>query len=236
MSGMMSVALPVVALGAAAFTGGSSLGLLGGGAGFDAADTAFLGAADTSAGVSPLAVAASNAFTYATTNPGTILAMGASAGGTALSAMGAKQSGDAAQQEADFEAKQLNQNADEKQAAAEQQGEQQNKATAYAMSNAQAAAAAGGGSATDPTVTNIMQTIAGQGRYRALTDMYNGNAAAQADRTAAAAKQYGGALASQAGDTKMFSTILGGASSLYDKYGNPSSSNNNGTLPPWANQ
>lgn len=142
--------------------------------------------------------------------------------GTAISAEGADQAGKAAQSEANYQAAQMTANADEQQAAAEQKMVQQNKQTAYAISNAQAAAAAGGGSATDPTVVTNLKTIAGQGEYRSLTDMYEGNAKAQAMTNQADATSYGGAISAEAGQTKMYSTILSGTSSLYDKYGNPS--------------
>lgn len=147
----------------------------------------------------------------------------ATIGGTIIQANAARSAGQAQQNEANYEAAQLRENADEQQAAAEQKVVQQNKQTAYVLSNARAAAAAGGGSATDPTVETNLQTIAGEGRYRALTDMYQGDAAARQLNMEATAKQYGGNIAAQAGNTRAFSTILSGASSLFQKYGNISS-------------
>lgn len=150
-------------------------------------------------------------------------AIGAQAGGTIIQAQAARAAGEAQQNEANYEAAQLRNNADEQQAAAEQKMQQDNLRTQYVLSNARAAAAGSGGTATDPTVETDLKMIAGEGRYRALTDMYQGNSAANQLNAEATAKEYGGNLAAQAGKTNMFSTILSGASSLYQKYGTVSS-------------
>lgn len=202
MATMMSVALPVLAIAGAGLTGGASLGLLGA----------------TTLGVSTAAI-------------GTGLAAAGSIGGTALSAYGAKEAGDAQQKEGNFVAAEDTANADEAQAGASAKVAQQTQQTKYAISNAQAAAAAGGGSATDPTVTTNLATIAAQGKYRALTDMYAGNSAAQADLTSAAAARFGGQQAAQAGTTKMYSDLMNGGGSLLQKYGNIKASDNSSTTP-----
>ena len=236
----MQIALPVLSIAAIPFTGGASAAGLGASAGLDAADAGFLstaiGASGVSAGDLSFGTALDAGLGTTASWFGSTIASGiraaapiASIGGTVLSAVGANNQGKAQQAEANSEAAQLTQNADEAQASAEQKAGQQDVETAYALSNAQAAAAAGGGSATDPTVTRNLQTIAGQGKFRALTDMYQGNEVAQADLNQAAATKYGGQLQANAGTTKMYSTILSGASSLYDKYGNP-------TAPPWVTQ
>lgn len=228
MSGMMKVALPVIATVAAAyFTGGTSLIAEAGAetATVAATDAVATAGAETAAevGASGLSQVASTSWlgntiaavgTYA--KP---LALGATVLGGGLQAYGANEAGRAAAGEADFQSKQLAANANEQQASAERKMAEQNTITAYALSNAQAAAAGSGAGATDPTVTNVMQTIAGQGRYRALTDMYNGDSSAQAMRTQAAAGRESGSRAARAGNTKMYSTILGTAGTLYDKYG-----------------
>lgn len=235
MASIMRVALPVIAIAGAAFTGGTSLGLFGadaaataaaaGGGAMAAGDIAagsdIAAGADTFAAVDSTASGASwLGNTISTVSP---YVKGAAAvatvGGTALQAYGADEAGKAQQQEANSEALQLNNNANNQEASAESKMVEQNRETAYVISNAQAAAAAGGGSATDPTVTTDLKTIAGEGRYRALTDLYQGQSNAQAMRNQANADIYGGEIAANAGTTKMYSTILGGASSLYDKYG-----------------
>ncbi len=162
-------------------------------------------------------------------------ALVASAGGTIMSAMGSAQQGAAAKSEANFEATQMRQQADAQQAAAQQKAIQQNKQTAMVMSNAQAAAAASGGSATDPTVSTNMQTIAGEGRYRSMLDLYQGDAAAQSLNTSANAKNYSGSQAARAGNIGAFTTILSGASKMYDSYGDApaSGAGSSGGRLPW---
>ncbi len=130
----------------------------------------------------------------------------------------AHNAGEAQKNQANFEANQMQQNANNEQAAAEEKVVQQNKETAYVMSNAQAAAAASGGSATDPSVITNMKTIAGEGRFRALTDMYEGNAQAQAMRTQADATRISGDNAARAGNMAAIGKGFQGASSLYNKY------------------
>ena len=239
MAKMMSVALPVIAIGAAAFTGGTSLGLLGadaaatGAAGAGGLDAIIGAGTATDAGmVDSMATIGSGGSWLGNTIASVTPYLKAAAtvgqvGGTAISAIGANEQGKAAKTEADYEANQLNQNANNQMASAEQKAEEQNLQTKYVLSNAAANAAAGGGAVTDPTVTTNMMTIAGRGQYRALTDLYQGQAAAQADTNKANADIFGGQQGQAAGQTKMYSTILGGASSLYDKYG---------SVPPWVQQ
>lgn len=138
--------------------------------------------------------------------------------GTAMQMIGAHNAGEQAKSEANFQANQLAQNANNAEGAAEINMEEQNKRTAYAESNLQASAAAGGGSATDPTVVTDLKTIAGEGRFRAMTDMYDGNAQAQSMRTQAGVIRAGGDNAAQAGNIGAISSGLKGASSLYDSY------------------
>lgn len=173
-----------------------------------------LGAASTIASVSPYISAASGALQLL---------------GVANQAEGYNAQGAAAKEQAALESQQLKNNANNDMASAEIKMENQNRETAYVLSNAQAAAAAGGGSATDPTVTTNMKTIAGEGRYRALTDMYEGQAAAQNDTTQAQMDIYSGDLQASADKTKMYSTILGGGSSLFDKYASVGSNSNTKT-------
>lgn len=150
-------------------------------------------------------------------------------GGIAGQVIGENQQAKAATSLANFQATQLNNNANAQMGAAEMAARNQDQQTAYVTSNATAAAAASGGSATDPTVVSTMKTIAGQGRYRALTDMYNGAVAAAADRNNAIATQYGAAQGAAAAKTRQYSTILSGASALYDKYGTVDDKNKGNT-------
>lgn len=138
---------------------------------------------------------------------------------TAMQMIGAHNAGQQKKAEANFEANQMEANANNAEAAAQRKMIEQNKETAYVQSNLQAAAAGGGGSATDPTVVTDIKTIAGEGRYRALTDLYEGDTEAQSLRTQAAATRVGGVNAARAGNLNAFAKGLSGASSLYNNYG-----------------
>jgi hypothetical protein len=165
----------------------------------------------------------------------TAVMAGVQVAGTAMQMIAAHNAGEQQKAQANFEANQMEQNANNAQASAEQKMIEQDKQTAYVESNLQAAAAGGGGSATDPTVVTNLKTIAGEGRFRAMTDMYEGNAQAQSLRTQAAATRAGGAMAADAGNINAFAKGVSGASSLFDKYGsvNPDSGSGTPTQLPW---
>lgn len=227
---MFQKVLPIIAtVTAAYFTGGTSLAAEGAAA---AGAEAAAGAASSAAAAAGTAAAGGSwlGSTIATVTPYLKgVALASQIGGTAMQALDARAAGKANQNAADMEAEQLRNNANSELGAASVNMQQQNRQTAYVLSNAQAAAAAGGGSATDPSVVTNMKTIAGEGRFRALTDLYNGESAAQSSRNRAVATQYSGNIARQAGDTKFNSTIVSGGSSLYDKYGDPDSRYGYGT-------
>lgn len=153
-----------------------------------------------------------------------VVAAGTQIGGTIMQARAQDQAGENAKAAANYKAAQLRADANNQMGAAEIAEENQNKQTAYVESNAQAAAAAGGGSATDPTVNTVMQTIAGQGRLRALTDMYQGQSASWALKNQAAGAAYSGQNAASEGKIGAESTLIGGASALFSKYASIDSS------------
>lgn len=248
MASFLRIALPIAAIAGAAFTGGASLSLLGadaaaetggaiaaesiGGAIASGATEAGLADAATTTALSSFGTATGEAIAGEASTASQIgsfvssvspYVRGASAigqiGGTILQVEGANQQAKAVQNQANYTSDQLKVNASNDMAAAEQTEQQQNLQNNYVLSKAQAISAASGGSATDPTAVTNMKTIAGVGRYRALTDMYNGQAKATADMNQAAATQYGASLASQADTTRSYGSILSGASSLFDKYG-----------------
>lgn len=163
----------------------------------------------------------------------------AQVGGTIMQARGQEQAGENQKAAANFQAAQLRADANNQMGSAEVAEENQNKQTQYVLSNAQAAAAAGGGSATDPTVNTVMQTIAGEGRLRALTDMYQGQSASWALNNQANGVAYTGQNAATAGKTGAETTLIGGASSLFSKYASVAStpassgSETGGAALPW---
>lgn len=156
------------------------------------------------------------------------------AGGTALNVMGQLERGKAAQliaqrrkQLADFQAEQLQTNAGQAQAAGQIAALNERRNTALVASKALAAAAASGAGASDPTVMNVISKIQGEGAYRSMLDLYQGETQARQLREQAAATEYGGAIdeadaavAKKASYLGALTTALSGAAraSLYDKY------------------
>lgn len=89
-------------------------------------------------------------------------------------------------------------------------------------SRALAVAAASGGSATDPTVVNIIANTEGEGEYRALTDLYNGNEQGISYEQQAAARRTEAKNIKKAGKLKAFSTVLSTGESLFSRYNSKS--------------
>jgi len=89
-----------------------------------------------------------------------------------------------------------------------------------------AVAAAGGGGASDPTIINLISKTHARGAYNSAVALYQGEDQARSMRMAAAAKNYEGAMAEEAGymkaqgyRTASSTALLKGAGSLFSKYG-----------------
>ena len=134
------------------------------------------------------------------------------AGGTLLQGAQAKQQGDA-------EAVQLNYIAGQSRAASQREAAERRRSSRYAQSRVQALAAASGAGASDPTVVNLISELAGEGEYGALAAMYEGEDRAGGLELAGRASRRQGDAAMSASVVQAGSTLLGGASSWYDKYG-----------------
>jgi len=153
------------------------------------------------------------------------LASGAGTGGwlsligTGINVLGQQKEAAVADSNARSLAAQLNYNAGQTRAMAQRQAINERRNTAYLTSRAQALAAASGGSATDPTVTNVIGNIEGEGEYRALSALASGETQATGLETQARAARNQGSAARTAGNISSLSTVLSGASSFYDKYG-----------------
>lgn len=126
--------------------------------------------------------------------------------------------GIAANRAANFSATQADQAAGQQQAAGQRGAEAADRNTALLTSRAQAVTAASGGSATDPTVVNIVDRIAGEGAYRSQLALYQGNDAARSLQMRAVAERFQGAQAERAGFTNAVGTALKGGYTMYDKY------------------
>jgi hypothetical protein len=179
-----------------------------------------------------------------------MIAPGLVAAGTALSAGGQIQSGNAAasqglaqQQQKDLEAQQQQQQAGQVRAFASHQAEVTARNTGLVLSAGRSNAAWSGTTTTNPGVVNTLGQVAGQGEYNALAQLATGEENARGLDTRAALSRYEGQQAAQAGQirqqssrTQAISTIFSGAGSLFTKYGfgGPSTANQSGANAAYA--
>lgn len=132
------------------------------------------------------------------------------------------------QQEANFEAAQLDIDAGQAKAISQRAAEDQNLQAKLVNSTALARAAASGAGASDPTVLKILAKTSATGAYRGGVAMYEGEAQARLDRMRAAALRFSGDLgtadalvASRAANSAAMATAVSGAArtaSMYSKY------------------
>lgn len=137
---------------------------------------------------------------------------------TALSVVGQISQANQAKKSADFESAQLQEQAQEANAAASRKAATDIRMGGLAMSRARAVSAGDGGTATDPTAVNLEQNISGQSEYNALTDLWSGSAEAAGLQTRANAATATGENAQNAGYFGAATTALSGGASMYAKY------------------
>jgi hypothetical protein len=157
--------------------------------------------------------------------------------GGLIAGRGARAAGEGERRAAEFQAQQLEQNAGQAIAASQRNAEEERRKARLLASRALAVAAASGGGASDVTVQNIIADIEGEGTYRAMTALYQGEEKARQLSMAAAGKRYEGELAVQASKQKRTAYTLGGlaqmgigAGSLYMKYGGGGASTGDAAL------
>lgn len=146
------------------------------------------------------------------------LAMAATVAGTALSTVGALTQGEAAQDAANFEARQLERRANESRAAGQKQMFEQQKRTELMQSKLRSSAAASGGDTTDATVLRLGGDIAERGEYLALSEMAAGENRAIGFEDQAAASRYKGKVAKTGSYFKAAGTALDGIGSFATQY------------------
>ena len=142
--------------------------------------------------------------------------IGSAAVGAVMQVSGQQQAKKAAREDANFAAGQqraaaLRATATGQRAAANE------RRNARLIQSALQARAGGGG--LDPTVVNLAQGIAGEGEYRALTALYEGESAAAGLNEQADAAIRTGRAQGRAMDYKSAGTILSTASSMASRYG-----------------
>lgn len=139
--------------------------------------------------------------------------------GTVVSAVGTIAAGQARMRAAEFEAKQLENQAEEERAAAQQQGFEIARQKRLAISRNVAVAAASGFSADDASTQDLLGEIEAYGTWQEQIANYGGESRAAGLR----AQAKGARMTGRAGVTASYfdaaSTIIGGATSMFEKYG-----------------
>lgn len=141
--------------------------------------------------------------------------------GSAVSAMGTIAAGKSRQQAAEYEAAQLNVKAKEEQAAAQREAFDAARKKELTLSTLQSRAAASGFEATDPTALALADEISRYGTYQEQMAMYGGESRRIGIDAQAQGRRMEGAAARQGAAYSAAGTILGGISSMANKYSQP---------------
>lgn len=138
--------------------------------------------------------------------------------GTGISAVGTIAAGNQAKADANFNARQLEKQANEARAAGSREMLKERRQKEMAQSSLMARAAASSGDTTDTTVMNLAGGIEREGEVQALGAFARGENAARGYEDQAMASRAKGSAAKQASLFKTTSTILEGGGSLMGKY------------------
>jgi len=137
---------------------------------------------------------------------------------TMVSAGGSLAAGNAKDKETQYEAAQLDQNANAKTAQGTREAAEKLRKGRVAVSDAQAQMAAGGGLASDAGSVEQLAQIEQVAEYNALNALYSRNTEAAGLRDQAKGKRYSGKVAKKAGRAKALSTIISGGSKAYESF------------------
>ena len=139
--------------------------------------------------------------------------------GSALSAGGSIIGANSEARQLRDQAAQLDAQAGNDRASSQRAAIEERRKARYLVSNGIAAAAASGGGADDPSVINALSRLEGEGEYRALTQMYEGEEVAQGKESQARSNRRSAKAVKSAGILKAVSTILSTGSSLFGATG-----------------
>lgn len=139
------------------------------------------------------------------------LMAGLSLAGTAVSTVGAIRQGQAQQQAAEFEARQMDVSAKAVEAAGQHAALERRRQSELLQSRAQAVAGASGFGAVDPDVLKIIGGITEEGERSFQTELYNAQQQAMGIRNQAVATRFEGQEARRGGQIRAVSTALSGA-------------------------
>ncbi len=138
--------------------------------------------------------------------------------GTAVSAVGTIAGGMAANEQAEFQARQLQQKAQEERAAGQREAFKERKREQLTQSRLQAVSASTGGGTTDPTIVGLASDIAGEGEQQALLQFALGENRARGNEMQAEAARAKGQAAMTGSLLSAAGGAISGGASLYEKY------------------
>ena len=141
--------------------------------------------------------------------------IGVTAVGAAVNLYGQNKAKKAGEADAQFNAEQLRARADISRATGQRVAEEERRQARLLESAVQARAGGGG---LDPTVLKLQADIAGEGEFRALSALYEGETGALGNEASADSGLRSQRARSSAADYAMASTLLSSAGSLYSKY------------------
>jgi hypothetical protein len=148
----------------------------------------------------------------------TVVSMAATVASTAMGVMGAIQQGEAANEAAQYEARQRIKQANEARAIGQKKMFEQRRQTEMADSRLRAVSAATGGDTTDVGTLRLGEGIAERGEYNALTEMALGENRGRGYEDMASAAIYKGKVSRQAGYGKAVGSVFDGIGSFGQKY------------------
>lgn len=141
------------------------------------------------------------------------------AGGTLLQAGGTLSAANAQAGQLRSEATQLDAMAGTDRASSQRTSAEQRRQARLLQSRALAVAASSGGGASDPTVVNILSRLEGEGEYRSLVALYEGEESARSKEMQAIAKRKEAKNVKKAALFSAAGKVLEGASTMYQRYG-----------------
>lgn len=139
--------------------------------------------------------------------------------GTALSAGGSIISSNAEAKSLRSQAAQLDAQAMTDRASSQRQSIEERRQSRLAQSRALALTGVSGAGSDDPSIVNLMADLEGEGEYRALTALYEGETSARSKEAQAAANRKSAKATKTAGILNAAGSILKSGTSLYDRYG-----------------
>lgn len=136
--------------------------------------------------------------------------------GAVMSVVSKVSEGRQAKAAAGFQADQLEQNAGQERAASQRQAIENRRQARLATSRLQALAGGGG---SDPTVVNLAADLAGEGEYRAMSSLYEGEERARHNELSAASARLTGKAQQQGAVMSGIGQALQSGSQIYSRYG-----------------